>query len=182
MLEIRRATLDDLESMTSVYTAAWRQGFQDMFTAAVFARDDFASDRATECRDALTNDLTDTFVAEGDQSLVGFAAAHIQHSGADLSDIWLHPNSWGTGVGGALVSTIEEELRSIGGTHLTTWVPEDSPSGRRFFDKLGWRATGMTEPLDLYVDQPNRLFEYERILATTDMTRGRPRPVVSLPF
>jgi GNAT superfamily N-acetyltransferase len=182
VLAIRRATLDDHEPMTSVYTAAWRRGFQDMFTAGVFARDDFASDRAAECRAVLTHDATDTFVVECDQILIGFVAAHIQRSGAELEDIWLHPNSWGSGAGAALVSTIEEELRSIGGTRLTTWVPEDSPSGRRFFDKLGWRATGSTEPLRLYVDQPNRLFEYERILAAMDMTRGRPRPVVSLPF
>lgn len=182
MLAIRRATLDDLEPMTSVYTAAWRRGFQDMFTDEVFARNDFASDRAAECREALTDNLTDTFVADGHQSLIGFASAHIQRSGADLEDIWLHPSSWGTGAAAALVSTIEETLRSIGGNRLTTWVPEDSPSGRRFFDKLGWRATGSTEPLSLYADQPNRLFEYERVLAAVDMTRGRPRPVVTLPF
>ena len=48
-----------------------------MFTAGVFARDDFASDRAAECREALTNELTDTFVVEGDHSLIGFASAHI---------------------------------------------------------------------------------------------------------
>lgn len=182
VLSIRRATLDDLEPMTSAYTAAWRQGFQDMFTAGVFAGDDFASDRAAECRAVLINDETDTFVAEGDQGLIGFAAAHVQRSGAEIEDIWLHPNSWGTGAGAALASTIEEELRSIGGTRLTAWVPEDSPSGRRFFDKLGWRATGMIEPLGLYLDQPNRLFEYERMLAAMDMTRGRPRPVMSLPI
>lgn len=87
VLAIRRATLDDLESMTSVYTAAWRQGFQHMFTAGVFVRDDFASDRAAECRDALTNDATDTFVVEADRIVIGFAAAHIQRSGAGLEDM-----------------------------------------------------------------------------------------------
>lgn len=152
-----------------------------MFTAGVFARDDFSSDRAAECRDALINEQSDTFVIEGDHGLVGFAAAHIKRSGADLEDIWLHPKSWGTGAAAALVSTIEEELRSIGGIRLTAWIPEDSPSGRRFFEKLGWRATGTTEPLGLYREQPNRLFEYERILAAMDMTRGMPRPATFLP-
>lgn len=153
-----------------------------MFTAGVFVRDDFASDRAEECRAVLTNDETDTFVVEGDQGLIGFTAARVQRSGTELEDVWLHPNSWGTGAGAALVSTIEEELRSIGGTRLTAWVPEDSPNGRRFFDKLGWHATGTTEPLGLYLDQPNRLFEYERILDAIDRTSGRPWPVVPLPF
>ena len=180
MFAIRRATLDDLESMTGVYIAAWRHGFQQMFTAGVFARDAFASDRATECREVLTNELTDTFVVETDRGLIGFASVHITHACTDLEDIWLHPNSWGTGAAAALVSTIEEELRSIGGVRLTAWVPEDSPSGRRFFDKMGWRTTGTIEPLGLYIEQPNRLFEYERVLAVVDVTHGIPRPVTAL--
>ena len=164
--------------MVSVYTAAWRQGFQHMFGAATFVRDDFASDRAEECRHVLRSEETDTFVVETDCSLVGFAAASISLARADLEDIWLHPNAWGTGAASRLVSTIEEEARSVGASQLTAWIPEDSPSGRRFFDKLGWRPTGATELLGLYVEQPNRLFEYQHEVDDMDMTRGVPRPAV----
>ena len=175
---VRRATLDDLEAMVSVYTAAWRKGFEHMFSAATFAADDFASDRAEECRYVLTSEETDTFVVETDCSLVGFAAARISLAGAELEDIWLHPNAWGTGAAPRLVSTVEEEARSAGASQLTTWVPEDSPSGRKFFEKLGWRATGSTELLGLYAEQTNRLFEYEREVDDMDMTRGVPRPAI----
>ena len=74
---VRRATLDDLEAMVSVYTAAWRHGFQHMFGAATFVRDDFAAARDEECRHVLMSEETDTFVIENDCSLTGFAAAAI---------------------------------------------------------------------------------------------------------
>ena len=175
---VRRATLDDLEAMVSVYTAAWRQGFQHMFGAATFVRDDFAAARDEECRQVLMSEETDTFVVENDCSLTGFAAAAITRSGADLQDIWLHPNAWGTGAAARLVTAVEDQARSAGAGRLTAWIPEDSPSGRRFFDKLGWRPTGATELLGLYVEQPNRLFEYEHEVDDMDMTRGVPRPAV----
>ena len=164
--------------MTGLYIAAWRQGFHHMFDAATFAKDDFASERAEECRLVLTNEATDTFVIETDCSLVGFAAASITLSGADLEDIWLHPNVWGTGAAARLVTAVEDEVRAVGASRITTWVPEDSPSGRRFFDKLGWRPTGSIELLGLYTEQPNRLFEYEREVDDMDMTRGMPRPAI----
>ncbi len=164
--------------MVSIYTAAWRKGFEHMFGAATFVRDDFASDRAAECRSVLTNEETDTFVVETDCSLVGFAAAHITLEAADLEDIWLHPNAWGTGAAARLMSTVEDEARSVGASHLTAWIPEDSPSGRRFFEKRGWRPSGNTEMLGLYAEQPNRLFEYGHEVDAMDMTRGAPRPAV----
>ena len=164
--------------MVSVYTAAWREGFQHMFGAATFVRDDFAADRSEECRLVLVSEETDTFVVEIDCNLVGFAAASITRAGADLDDVWLHPTAWGTGAAARLVTAVEEAARSVGASRMVAWVPEDSPSGRRFFDKLGWRPTGATELLGLYTEQPNRLFEYEHQVDAMDMTRGAPRPAV----
>ena len=180
MIQTRRATLDDLESMVSVYTAAWREGFKHMFSADIFVAEDFAAQRAAECHQELVNDTTDTFVVENGSMVIGFAAVEVEQAGAELHDIWLHPHAWGTSGASALVATVEEEVRSIGAARVTAWVPEDSPRGRRFFDKLGWRPTGAFEPLNLYPHQPNRLFEYERVLAEIDMTRGMPRPNADL--
>lgn len=148
-----------------------------MFGAATFVRDDFNSDRDEECRLVLMSEETDTFVVEDDRSLVGFAAARIMLDRADLEDIWSHPHAWGTGAAARLVTAIEDVARSVGARRMTAWVPEDSPTGRRFFDKLGWRPTGASELLGLYPEQPNRLFEYGREVDDLDMTRGVPRPM-----
>lgn len=180
MLSVRRASLDDIESITAIYTAAWRSGFQYMFSATVFAAEEFNGARVAECRDSIFVDDTDTFVAEFDNRVVGFAVSRIEGRQTVLDDIWVHPTSWGRGVAGVMVARVEDEMRSRGRNVITSWVPEDSPSGRRFFDKLGWRPTGAFDDLDLYPTEPNRLVEYVRQLESADLTRGMPRPTRSL--
>ncbi|MEM9041120.1 MAG: GNAT family N-acetyltransferase [Actinomycetota bacterium] len=161
MVSVRRATLDDLEAMVGAYTAAWREGFRYMFSASVFADHTFDDERREECHDAVLGDDCDTYVAEVCDRVVGFAVASTSAERAiDLDDIWIHPSAWGSGAAAALVTRIEEDLRASGGGEVIAWIPEDSPSGRRFFDKLGWRPTGTVEWLALYPEQPNRLFEY----------------------
>jgi GNAT superfamily N-acetyltransferase len=176
MISVRRATLDDLEAMQAVYVAAWRDGFRHMFSDVVFAREDFAAARRAECAEVLHDPDADTYVAEIDGHLVGWASAVRGGRSVSIDDVWVHPGSWGSGAAAALVSRIEDEARSAGAEVLSGWVPEDSPRARGFAEKIGWRATGAIEMLAVYPEEPNRMFEYERVLDLFDMTRGLPRP------
>ncbi len=180
MLHVRRATLDDYETMVAIYTAAWREGFKHMFSATVFAADGFDADRRAECHESIFSEGTDTFVAEYRGRVVGFTVARQQGSDVVLDDVWVHPSSWGKGAAAALVARAEDDMRSRGGCQLSAWVPEDSPTGRRFFEKLGWSPSGDIDDLAVYSNEPNRLFEYVRELASVDLTRGVPRPTRSL--
>ena len=81
-----------------------------------------------------------------------------------LDDLWVHPDAWGRGVGPKLIAQIEDEQRNVGVSRLTAWAPEDSPRARGVLAKMGWRPTGEEQPMVIYPEQPNTLFEYERIL------------------
>lgn len=151
--------------MAAAYTAAWRKGFRHMFEADVFANDRFDADRRDECRAATLQDHVDTYVAENERRVAGFVTASQQGRSVSIDDVWVHPHSWGCGAAPALISRVEDDLRAIGGHKLTSWVPEDSPVGRGFFDKIGWRPTGNIELLAVYPQNVNRIFEYERTLA-----------------
>lgn len=166
MITVRLATSDDLEPLTASYTAAWREGFRDMFSAVVFFQDDFDERRQQECHEALHDEQTDVQVAELDGRVVGFSSVIHPANGAasQIVGIWVHPYAWGSGAGQALLAAIEDQHRSAGRTNLTTWVPEDSPRARRLFEKASWRPTGQIGTLDTYPEQPNRTFEYERTL------------------
>lgn len=63
---------------------------------------------------------------------------------------------------------------------MSAWVSKGSLTGRRFFDKLGWRPSGELDQLDLYGAGDNRLVEYLRKLESVELTRGIPRPSRSL--
>jgi GNAT superfamily N-acetyltransferase len=165
MITVRRATLDDFDVMAAAYTAAWREGFRHMFAADVFADDRFDTERREECRASTLQDHIDTYVAENESRVAGFVTASKRGRIVEVDDVWVHPHSWGCGAASALISRVEDDLRAVGGRMLTTWVPEDSPVGRRFFEKIGWRPTGNIELLAVYPQNPNRIFEYSRTLA-----------------
>lgn len=178
MLTVRRATLDDLDRMVAIYTAAWREGFQHMFSAATFARSDFDADRRAECTSAVLGEDSDTYAAEQGGHMVGWGVCSRANTITTMvDDLWVQPASWGSGAAAALVSRIEDDARSAGISRLCGWIPEDSPRARKFVEKVGWRPTGCVEMLAVYDHEPNRVFEYERSMALFDMTRGLPRPV-----
>ena len=165
MITVRRATIDDFDVMAAAYIAAWRKGFQHMFSAHVFADENFDEARREECRESTLQNHVDTYVAETECRVAGFITTTRTAGDATVDDVYVHPASWGSGAAAALVARVEDDLRSIGGRRLSAWVPEDSPTARRFFDKIGWRPTGNIELLSVYPRDVNRVFEYERCIA-----------------
>ena len=164
MITVRRASTDDLEPLTSAYTAAWREGFRDMFSALVFIREDFDQERQEECRQALLDDSIDVYVAEHDGYVVGYSGVADRGDESEVVALWVHPHAWGSGAGPALLATIEDRHRNVGRMHLRTWLPEDSPRARRAFEKAGWKPSGEIGDFEHYPNEPNRTFEYTRTL------------------
>lgn len=164
MIAVRPASLDDLEVVATLYTNAWRLGFREMYSTMVFVRDDFDEQRLEECRDFVTNESYDTRVAEQDGHVVGVAALRRDREVPCVAAVWVHPHSWGSGAASALLAQMEDEQRSVGTDRLVTWLPEDSPRARRLFEKAGWRASGIVGMMTHYPDEPNRTFEYTRVL------------------
>jgi GNAT superfamily N-acetyltransferase len=164
MIWVRPASLDDLESLVAIYNAAWREGFADIFDAATFADDRFDSDRRDEVHDQLLDESISTLVAEVDARVIGFSGVSIDDGTPCLDDMWVHPHAWGRGAAQGLIAAIEDEHRAGGTRRLTTWVPEGGRRARGFIEKMGWHQTGRTEPMVLYLNQPQLLFEYEHIL------------------
>jgi GNAT superfamily N-acetyltransferase len=161
VIHVRRATLDDLEKMAAAYSAAWRDAFVDMFSVATFVNEKFETERSSEVRSIVLDEAVTTNVVELDGRIVGFSG--FADDGC-LDDLWVHPSAWGAGVAPVLVAAHEDEQRSIGRRRLTSWVPEDSPRARGLMAKLGWQPTGEAQQMVIYPEQPNRLFEYQRVL------------------
>ena len=112
-----------------------------MFSVATFLREDFNAQRTAEVHEIVFGDTLHTSVVELDDRVVGFTA--VDDDGTPcITDIWVSPQAWGSGVAPALVAAAEDERRNVGITRMTTWVPEDSPRARALFDKAGWNPTG----------------------------------------
>lgn len=86
-----------------------------------------------------------TIIAEQQWRTLGFAS-----SGRSLEDealgelhaIYVLPESWGVGVGRALMTETLARLRSSGFEQAILWVFEDNPRARAFYELAGWHADG----------------------------------------
>ena len=77
--------------------------------------------------------------------MVGFSsygAARGEEGVGELFTIYVLPETWGLGVGRALMRETLSRLRRHDYTEAVLWVLEDNPRTRRFYERAGWHADG----------------------------------------
>jgi len=65
-----------------------------------------------------------------------------------LNGLYVRPESWGTGVAGALHDRAVAALREAGVETARLWVLEENARARRFYEKRGWRPDGSTRVVE----------------------------------
>jgi GNAT superfamily N-acetyltransferase len=172
---IRAATRDDADGITDVQVASWRAGYAHVFPDSVLYADDFDSSRrafwngwrfAAGHRIAVA-----TRGRDGEERIVGFASYGPERERArgftGRGEVWafyLHPDEWGTGTAARLMEHTELRLRSEGFDTAVLWVLEDNPRARRFYERHGWVASGITAAFDDYSDVRVPEVEYRKEL------------------
>jgi GNAT superfamily N-acetyltransferase len=86
-----------------------------------------------------------TFIAEDVAAVVGVVLAGpdpAESNCGHVSRLYVRPDRWGTGIGTALYSCAISHLRDVGFAEATLWVLEHNLRARRWYERLGWSATG----------------------------------------
>lgn len=152
---VREAELCDAEAIAHVHVDTWRTVYRGQVPDEVLGGLSVSS-RAGAWREVLGGEARPgqrTWVAEGDDSIVGFAnAGPSRDPDADARTgevyaIYVLPAYWDSGAGAALMERALQHLRS-GFAEATLWVLETNERGRRFYEKGGWRADGASQPLE----------------------------------
>jgi RimJ/RimL family protein N-acetyltransferase len=134
---VRAMTPDDLPALIDLQHAGAVAGL-----AAVFPQDRYPFPREevlARWRDEMADAGIETSVAVDDGGgLVGFAAT----VGHELLHFGTAVATWGDGTAGDLLHVIVERLRATGGAP-TLRVFADNARARRFYEKHGWRPTGV---------------------------------------
>jgi len=98
--------------------------------------DEFWRDRAAAGR---------TFLARAGGSVVGIASYYAEQ-GRDherqLVSMWVTPQGRRAGVGAMLVDAVQNAALDEGATALTLFLAQGNEGARRFYESLGFRATG----------------------------------------
>jgi GNAT superfamily N-acetyltransferase len=164
MVRVRRATSDDAAAIAAIHAEAYERGLGEVVDRAVL---DAARLQRRPLWDALLADPPAgqaVFVAEDDE-VVGFVSTGPDRdpaSGPEVGEIYalfVDPARWRGGVGGALLDTATEYLRTIGVSDARLWVLDANDRARRFYEARGWSDLGIER-----VDERGRFLRLGRSL------------------
>lgn len=147
---IRKATVDDAESIATIHVRTWQIAYAEIFPAEFLANLS-VENRITAWRQQLSENTSATFIAE-DKGLVtgwvsGGASVDADARGAsEVQAIYVLPEYWEAGIGAQLMQAIEAALPPSPST--TLWVLRDNSRAIRFYEKLGYLADGAQDELE----------------------------------
>ncbi len=149
-IQVREAAAGDAEAIADVHVRSWQAAYRGQLT------DDYldslsVEERLEQHRGALENPgARRTWVAVDGGRVVGFAVtgpsqdADADERTGELYALYLDPERFGQGIGKRLLDHAGEDLRERGFHSATLWVLESNEAGRRFYEREGWHADGLT--------------------------------------
>jgi GNAT superfamily N-acetyltransferase len=137
-LSIRPATPADAETLFAIPKSASLAAFAGIFTGP-FPDEEIRADWAEK----LIDPDREVLVAEVDGEPVGFATRAPEL----LDQLYVRPESEGTGAGSALHDAVLERQRAAGAAVCRLWVMEPNTPARAFYGRRGWRPDGETRRL-----------------------------------
>jgi RimJ/RimL family protein N-acetyltransferase len=185
----------DAAGIAEVHIASWRAGYAHVLPESLLYGDDFEPGRrriweewrfhpgqrvavCVEHGDDGDGDGGDGDGGDGDgdgagdERIVGFAAFGPERERArgftgrgELYAFYFHPDAWGSGGAGDLIRHVDDRLRAEGFAETVLWVLEDNPRARAFYEKHGWRPTGIGGEFDAYCEVQVPEIEYRKELS-----------------
>jgi GNAT superfamily N-acetyltransferase len=73
----------------------------------------------------------------------GELAAFVAYDRAGVRHLAVRPSAWGRGLG---TEALQRAVRAVAPGRAALWVLEDNRRARRLYERLGWTATGQTQP------------------------------------
>ncbi|MGD0083927.1 MAG: GNAT family N-acetyltransferase [Acidimicrobiales bacterium] len=152
---VRDAEVGDADEIAEAHVRAWQIAYRGIMPDRYL--DELSEDMAGQRQRrrvhlaAPDNPRVFNLVAERDGTVVGWLAAgpcrdeDHHETQAEVWAVYVHPDAWRTGAGGALMTAATERLAAQGYTEASLWVFEANARARRFYERYGWRTDGATE-------------------------------------
>ncbi|MFI6927522.1 GNAT family N-acetyltransferase [Nonomuraea spiralis] len=156
-MRIRQATSADAGAIAEVHVRSWQAAYRGLVP-----QDHLDGMNAAARRPAWERWLArtawpreGTLVAEADGQVVGFTgllpARDEDEDGASVAEvatIYLVPESWGQGIGRALMDAAVAALTRAGYRQAVLWVLDANVRARRFYEAAGWHDDGVVKDDD----------------------------------
>lgn len=147
-MRIRLATPADAGAIAQVHVLCWQETYAGLLPAAVIGRHT-AESRAAQWRATLERDprLSDVFVADGNDAVVGFVASGPRRGDtlkqdAEIYALYLLRAHQRRGLGRVLCKAAALRLRERELGSAAAWVLRENGPARRFYECIGGRLVG----------------------------------------
>lgn len=142
-MTIRPAQAPDALAIATIHIEAWQAAYRGIVP------DEFLRALSLELRHAvwqknLEGGESRTWVAEDGGTALGWISAgrsrdaDATQSTGEIWAVYVGPHHWNRGVGRALCSTAEHELRTQAFTEMTLWVLKENERALRFYRAYGF--------------------------------------------
>ncbi len=134
-MNVRNATLEDMKRLGHIMAVSFRSAFADFVTQQTM--DACAQEeRCAALLERVFSSGNVRFLIGEDSGMLCWQPAE---DGAEIICVHSLPESWGTGLGHAMMETALEQM---GNVKVTLWVFEENRRARRFYEKHGFRWDG----------------------------------------
>jgi RimJ/RimL family protein N-acetyltransferase len=162
-IAIVTASPDDGDVVGEIHAESWKSAYAGFFAQEFFA--EAVRERRGKWHAVLAENPESTVmlaVLDGRPLAFSYFGRSPERPGlAELFGFYGHPDGWGSGVAGALMTASVRAMREagFGGVHL--WTLRDTPQSRRFYTKNGFTESGTTRAHDFGDGHAIEQVEYE---------------------
>ena len=163
---VRDARPDDAFAVESIRVRGWQIAYRHVFPPDQL--DAMRVDENRWRRRFIEPQGWSTFVAEHGDDVVGFATigpSRDENGIGELYAIYVDPEEWSQGAGGALLDAAEQRL-ALDFEEATLWVLTANARARRFYERAGWDTDG-AEKTDVWLGVRASETRYRKRLITS---------------
>ena len=143
---VRPARTGDAEALAQIQISSWRSAYRDIIPAAILDRQEAAPLASAFQAMAATPPPRRLWAMAWAGKLCGYAATgpsrELEPGVGEVQAIYSLKETWGLGLGQALMASALAGLREDGFSHAVLWVLERNPRARHFYEAGGWTLTG----------------------------------------
>ncbi|MEW1751684.1 GNAT family N-acetyltransferase [Streptomyces angustmyceticus] len=163
MIEVRCAGPDDGDVLGEIHAAAWEAAYAPFFAPDFAARG--VRSRRTRWHARITEGPGTILLAALDGrplALSVFLPSPTRPGLAEIPTFYGHPDGWGSGIAGTLMTETLRRLHDDGFARAHLWTLRDTPRSRRFYTKCGFTESGAERTFDFGDGNALDQVEYQR--------------------
>ena len=168
----RPASLEDVPALAAVHVASWKAAYRGLIDERTL--DSLVPEARLGLWERVIPDAdADVFVTELGDQIAGFVAVRPlseDPSMAWVPAIYVRPEHWRQGHGGALMQEAIRAARERGCRSLFLWVLEGNSTARRFYETQGLRFDGASNLDSTTGGKPLRELRYSTRLEPTSLS------------